>query len=265
MTQYSVGTQQETKDFDLIAGFYDLDFGDVDYDLLFYENFARRCESPLLELGVGTGRVAIPLAKAGFQVTGIDVSREMLATARAKLDSDLQKRVRLVQADMRQFHLGERFNMAFYPLRTFCHLTSTAEQIQSLECVRSHLIEEGVLIVALYNPESLLARLVESDREVTLAWVKPNQTGGGTIAKFESFTVDPARQLQQVTFFYDETDAAGTTRRTIASFALRYFFRYEVELLLERCGFAVEALYGSYDLDDYGPDSEEMIFVARRR
>ncbi len=263
MTQYSIGTRQETKDFDLIAGFYDLDFDDVDYDLLFYENFAHHCESPLLELGVGTGRVAIPLAKAGFQVTGIDVSHEMLATAQAKLDQNTKKRVRLVQADMRQFHLGERFNMAFYSLRTFCHLTTTAVQIQSLECVRSHLTDEGILIIALYNPD--LPRLVEGDRELTLAWVKPNPTGEGTIAKLESFTIDPTRQLQQVTFFYDETDAAGATRRTTASFALRYFFRYEVELLLERCGFGVDALYGSYDLDDYGPDSEEMIFVARRR
>ena len=123
VTQYSVGTQQETKDFDLIARFYDLDYGDVEYDLLFYENFARRCESPLLELGVGTGRVAIPLAKAGFAVTGIDISEEMLVKARAKLDQKTSERVRLVQANIRQFQLGERFNMAFYPLRTFGHVS----------------------------------------------------------------------------------------------------------------------------------------------
>jgi SAM-dependent methyltransferase len=207
--------------------------------------------------------VAIPLAKAGFQVMGIDVSPEMLAMTRAKLDKNLQKRVRLVQGDMRQFDLGERFNMAFYALRTFAHLTTTAAQIQSLQCVRSHLTDVGLLIIALHNPD--LAWLVEMDRELTLAWVKPNPTGEGTIAKFESFTVDPARQLQQVTFFYDETDPVGATRRTIASFPTRYFFRYEVELLLDRCGFEIEAVYGSFDLDSYGPDSEEMIFVARKR
>ena len=263
MMESLVYTQHQFKDLDLIAGFYDLDYGDVDYDLAFYQNFAQRCGSPLLELGVGTGRVAIPLAKAGFQVTGIDVSPEMLAMTRAKLDKNLQKRVRIVQGDMRQFDLGERFNMAFYALRSFAHLTTTAAQIQSLECVKSHLAEDGLLLIDLHNPN--LARLVESDRELILAWVKPNPTGEGTIAKFESFTVDPARQSQQVTFFYDETDAAGMTRRTIASFALRYFFRYEVELLLDHCGFEIEALFGSYDLDDYGPDSEEMIFAARKR
>lgn len=264
MTEPLIYTQEEFKDFDLIARFYDLDYGDVDYDLLFYQNFAQRCGSPILELGMGTGRIFTQLARAGFRVTGIDISSEMLTMARAKLSKDLQKRVRLVQADMSKFDSGERFTMAFYALRTFAHLTTTAAQIQSLECVRSHLVDDGVLIIALYNPD--LARLVEGDRELTLAWVKPNPTGESKIAKFESFTVDPARQLRQVTFFYDETDSAGgTTCRTIANFSLRYFFRYEVELLLDRCGFEVEALYGSYDLDNYGPDSEEMIFVARKR
>lgn len=263
MTEPFVCTEAETKDFDLIARFYDLDYSNIDFDLVFYQNFARRCGSPVLELGVGTGRVAIPLAKAGFSVTGIDISSEMLAMAGAKLDEKTRDRVRLVQANMRQFDLGERFNLAFVALNTFAHLTTTAEQIQSLECVRSHLADEGVLIIALHNPD--LPRLVERDKELILAWVKPNPAGEGMVTKFTSCALDPSRQLEQVTFFYDETDPTGTTQRTVVSFPLRFLFRYEVELLLDRCGFDTEALYGSYDLDEYGPHSDEMIFVARKR
>ena len=248
---------------DKIARFYDLDYGDFELDVLFYKNYAELSGSPILELACGTGRLLVPLAHAGFEVTGIDISPAMLEAARGKLRVGLDRRVHLVRADARDLSLDRRFTMAFFALNSFCHLTTLEDQVNALEGAYRHLAPEGRLILDLINPD--ISYLTGSQRELILNWVKQDPATGNEVVKYSSSFLDPARQLQHVTFVYDETGEDGHVRRTTAGFSLHYFFRYEVELLLERCGFYVEALYGSYDLEDYYSQSEKMIFSARRR
>lgn len=247
---------------DPIARFYDLDFGGIDYDLTFYEDFARRCGSPILELGVGTGRVALPLARAGFSVTGIDSSPAMLAVARSKLKGRLKQRVGLVEGDIRDFRVEERFALALAPLGGFGHLTTSHDQLKALGCTHRHLAQGGTLIIDLPNPER---EREDSANELVLAWVRRWPNSEGTVCKMVSSEVDEAAQLEHVTYFYDEVDPSGAVRRTIFTFTLSYFYRHEMEHLLERSGFAVEGLYGSGDLDGYHAESPRMIFVARKR
>jgi SAM-dependent methyltransferase len=250
------------SELDPIARFYDLDFGGIDYDLPFYENFARRCGSPILELGVGTGRVALSLARAGFSVTGIDSSPAMLAVARSKLEGLLQQRVRLVEGDIRDFKLKERFALALAPLGGFMHLTTSQDQLKALACTHGHLAQGGTLIVDLPNPER---EREDGANELVLAWVRRWPNSESTVCKMVSAEVDEAAQLEQVTHFYDEVAPSGAVRRTIFTFTLRYLYRNEMEHLLERSGFAIEGLYGSCDLDGYDAESPRMIFVARKR
>jgi len=250
------------SEFDPIARFYDLDFGGIDYDLTFYENFARRCGSPILELGVGTGRVALSLARAGFSITGIDSSPAMLAVARSKLKGLLKQRVKLVEGDIRDFKLEERFALGLAPIGGFMHLTTSQDQLKALACTYSHLAQGGMLIVDLPNPERERG---DGANELVLAWVRRWPNSEGTVCKMVSTEVDEAAQLEHVTYFYDEVEPSGALRRTISTFTLRYFYRNEMEHLLERSGFAIEGLYGSCDLDGYDSESQRMIFVARKR
>ncbi len=93
-------------------------------------------------------------------------------------------------------------------------------------------------------------------------WTRRAPGSGHQILKFRSQTVDSAAQLLQVSFIYDEVAPDGVVRRTAIPFQLRYFFPRETTLLLEKCGFEVEAVYGSYELDPFESGSEKMIVLA---
>lgn len=248
--------------YDPIARFYDLEHHDLTDDLLMYENFARRCGSPVLELGCGTGRVALHLARAGFLVTGLDTSLGMLTIAREKIArAGLKKRVRLVEADLTDFALDERFAMVTLAINTFMHFLTVADQVRVLTVARRHLQPDGLLIVDLPRAESSF--LPDTGEHLMLNQPLTDPESGQTILKLVAATLEPATQRRHLTLAYDETDTEGAVRRTVTSFTVRYFYRYEMELLFDKAGFAVEALYGSYALDAYENDSERMIFVAQ--
>jgi SAM-dependent methyltransferase len=248
--------------FDIMAHYYDLFFADFTEDTPLYLGFAERCGSPLLELACGTGRVLLPLARAGYEITGLDVSPVMLEVAKAKVEAEqLSDRVRLVQSDMRDFSLDCRYNLVYVPLNSFMHLVTPEDHLTALLCIRQHLAPDGLLVIDMYNPDYEI--LLAGDGRVTLERTMNDPHTGVTVQLFNSRRVDTARQTQEVTFIIDEIGPDGTVRRVLFPFTTRYFFHPEKALLLEKAGFVVEQVYGSYDLEPFGPDSEKMIFVAR--
>ena len=251
-------------DFDRFARFYDLDYEPFQEDAAMYQGFAELNGGPLLELGCGTGRLLVPLAEAGFEITGVDMSEQMLAIAQAKIDeADVAGRATLLRADMRDAQLEQRYRMAFIAINSFMHLTSMEDQLAALHSWRDALLPGGLLIIDLYNPNP--QRLVEADGRLELQgrWFDPET--GATVLKQMSRTLDDTRQLQHVMFIYDEVFPDGAVRRTLAPFQARYLYRFEGELLLDKAGFVPEQVYGSYDLDPFSGESERLIFVARRR
>ena len=248
-------------EFDTFARVYDLDYGDFLDDLPMYLGFAERTGSPILELGCGTGRLLLPMAQAGYSVTGVDSSPTMLAVAESKLDSRTRRRVRLIQSDMVDVDLGRKFKLVTVPVNGLMLVPTLDDQARVLQQAQVHLEDAGLLVIDLFNPDP--GEMADSDKQLIHAWTKLDD-GGSIVSKFVSQTADFANQLQTVTFFYDETNLKGETKRTVAPFSQRYLFRFEMELLLEKCGFIMENLFGSYDLDDFRSDSEKMIFVARR-
>ena len=250
-------------EFDTYARFYDLDYGERDDDLLMIEQFAARCGSPLLELACGTGRALLPLARQGYRITGVDVSPAMLALAQRKVAAEgLAEHVTLVQADMRDLDLGTRFNLAFVVANSFMHLLSIDDQLAALARIRAHLNPGGLLVLDLFNPD--LNRLLDSEGRFVLEKVMTEPETGQRVMKFFSRQADQGQQILRVTFVVDEVDGDGGVRRTLFPISLRYFFRYELELLLRHAGFVVEAIYGSHDLDEFSGDSDQLIAVARR-
>jgi len=250
-------------DYDSYARFYDLDLGDMDADLLMIQQYAVRCGSPILELACGTGRVLLPLARQGYDVTGVDVSEAMLAVARRKVAAEgLEKRVTLVHQDMRELALDGRFNLAFVAVNSFMHLLTTDDQMAALGGVRQHLQPGGLLLLDLFNPD--LGRLLDARGQVYLDKVFTDPGTGHSLMRFSTQRVELSKQTLRVSYIVDELDEEGGVRRTLFPYSIRYLFRSELELLLRQAGFAVEAIYGSYDLDEFDDDSEKMIAVARR-
>jgi SAM-dependent methyltransferase len=249
--------------FGIYARFYDLDLGSLDDDLFMIRQFARRSGSPILELGCGTGRVLLPLARDGHRVVGVDVSPAMLAIARNKAEAEgLAGQVSLLQQDMRNLDLDRHFNLIFSAINSFSHLLSTRDQLAALARVREHLAPGGLLLLDLFNPD--LARLLDLRGRMTLDKIL-HDPDGQRLLKFRAETVDLAHQVIHVTYVIDRIDGQGRVERTVFPFDMRYLFRYELELLLLHAGFEVEAIYGSYDLDQFDEGSPLMIAVARQR
>lgn len=249
--------------YDVYAQFYDLEFGDLADDLLMIQQFAVRCGSPILELACGTGRVLLPLARQGYRVTGIDVSSAMLEVARHRVQAEgLTERVTLVEQDMRELDLPGRFELAVVAVNSFMHLLTTEDQLVALGRIRDHLNPGGLLLLDLFNPD--LDRLLDFRGQVALDKVTAEPETGNRVMRFRTEKVDLAQQVIQVTYIMDRVDSTGHVQRILFPFSVRYLFRYELELLLRYAGFEIEAIYGSYDLDDFRSESEKMIAVARR-
>jgi SAM-dependent methyltransferase len=124
-------------------------------DVAFFVEMAQASGGPVLEVGCGTGRVLIPTARAGIEITGLDLSPFMLAVCRRNLaqeSAETQARVRLVAGDMRNFDLDREFALVTLPFRPFQHLTSVEDQIACLRTIHRHLAPGGKLVLDLFNP-----------------------------------------------------------------------------------------------------------------
>jgi SAM-dependent methyltransferase len=253
--------------FDRFARYYDDDYrhyrDDVDAILALAAEMSQELGGPVLELGCGTGRLLLPLAQAGFQVTGVDISPALLALAQHKLaQSGLAVQVTLVQDDLRHFALPRHdFGFAFCTSNTLMHLTTPVDQQAVLANAASHLRPGGLLLVDLFHPD--VARLIEVHGLIELAgqW----QTAeGGQVLKWSVRMLDLAAQLQETVFIYDETLPSGATQRTVCPFTLRYLWRNEAELMLAAAGFEVEAIWGDFDGNPYDNGSEHLILLATK-
>jgi SAM-dependent methyltransferase len=224
---------------------------------------------PLLDIGCGTGRVLLPLARAGHEMTGIDLSAAMLARARAKAaaePAEVRDRVRLLQADMTSFDLGRRpFAAIFSTFGGFHHLRTVEEQLSCLERCRAHLRPRGRLVLDLVNadpaPLPYLRDEEPADGEATAELV--DWTDGRRIRSWiDAIGYQSSLQCQDSEITYEIIEADGSSRRLTETFQLRYVFRYELEHLLARAGFRVVALYGGYDCSPLGDDSSVLLAVA---
>ena len=249
--------------FDAFARFYDADYGAVDEDLPFYRELAQRTGGPVLEVMCGSGRLLLPLARAGLRLAGVDVSSAMLSLARERLTAaNLGQRVQLHEADIRERAPVGPFGLAIVAINSFMHLADTDDQLAALGHIHAALRPGGLLAIDLFNPDP--RALAEHhgglalDKSFTLA-------DGTRVQKFVAQHVDLAAQTSHVTFIYDEIDAEGQVRRSTLPFTMRWLYRYELEHLLARAGFALDGVYGSYELDDYSTESELLLVVARKR
>ncbi|HEY7268985.1 MAG TPA: class I SAM-dependent methyltransferase [Dehalococcoidia bacterium] len=240
------------------------DLGDTE----FYLSLAREAAAaghPVLELAVGTGRVAIEVARAGIDVTGLDLSPAMLDIARRKAAGTAN--LALVEGDMADFAVDRSFGLIYIPFRSFLLLPTVEEQKSCLACVRRHLVPDGRLALNFFNP----------DIPLMAAWMGPARKGlqpafdlpapnGERTTVWETRRYLIANQQIDETRIDERMDAGGAVlSRVYRKMKLRYVFRYEMQHLLELSGFEVEALYGGFNREPFTDTSTEMVWVARPR
>ena len=248
--------------FDQWAEIYDSVYSYVREDIPFYVEEARRSGGPVLDLGCGTGRVAIPIAQAGVAILGLDSSAAMLGVARRKMHG-IQGggSLTLVQADMRDLSLDRKFSLAIIPFRGFLSLLTVEDQILTLHNLKGHLAPGGKLIFNIFVPD-LNMLVQEGDVAYHFRDVTDPETGARLVLWHQS-RYDNYNQIINARTIVEELDGAGVvSRRLYRDFQLRYVHRWEMHHLLRLCGYEILDLFGDFDRTPFDETSTEMVWVA---
>jgi SAM-dependent methyltransferase len=251
------------------ATYYDLYSTGLEGDVEFYVQQARDAGGPVLEIGCGTGRILIPTAEAGVEVTGLDNSQSMLAVARNKiagLEPGVRDRIELVEGDVRGMSLDRKFSLVTVPYRAFLHMLTGEDQRRALKSIHRHLAGDGKMVLNVFDP---LLEIITSHATPLGGALKrisefTHPDTGRRVVVWDTRTYDPERQMLDMYFVFEELDGEGTVaRKWYNSLKLRYVHRYEMECLLELCGFRVEALYGDFRRGPFRYGTEQ-VWVARK-
>jgi ubiquinone/menaquinone biosynthesis C-methylase UbiE len=253
------GVPGSDVDDERLAALYDLDAPAGDAAIDWFRGLARMTGGPVLELGVGSGRVAIPLAKDGNEVVGIDRSKAMLARA-AKRAKEQRAKLTVVEADMRTFSLDRTFPLVTIPFNTFLMLTPDDRWACLARC-REHLTPNGRVAIDVFQPDpNIIAGLDGGVRE---EWRRPDPETGHVVTKFSS----TRGNVDETTlhWWFDEEMGDGTIKRISRETTLHYLYRREAELLFPAAGFEVDSLHGAYDGAEVTSTSPKLLFVLRRK
>jgi SAM-dependent methyltransferase len=233
-------------------------------DVPFYLRLAQECAGSagsVLELAAGEGRVALPLARAGFRVTALDRSPEMLGRLRARLGAEPEevgRLVELVEQDLRGFALDRLYRLIYLPFNTLLTLSTPPDRFRALERVREHLAPSGAFAFEVFTPDP--RRLVEEPDWVVELEFETEDAEAGTVhvLRERRRAFDFAAQTMHVEFRHriargDEELAAWEDSLDIA-----YIFPRELELLLERQGLRIRRRYGGGDFRAYSPTADDV-------
>jgi SAM-dependent methyltransferase len=247
--------------YDHIAALYDLEHASFADDIPLMRNIAEIVGDPIVELGCGSGRVLLPIAEDGYDITGVDTSQEMLnelTRLAAEIDGG---KVTTVNADMRgPLPLpADTFGVAIFSLNGLLHLNTQADQIAALAEAARILDPRGQLVIDIFHPTpEYLAQLVGGPH-LEGAWIGDD---GREVEKWSHRRVNAASQTIDTRLWYDSVRSDGVVERVRTSFNLRYIHAAELELMLHRAGFVEWKLYGSYDLDPFEDGSDRIIALA---
>jgi len=236
------------------ADTYDWKEDDVGY----YRALARRYDR-VLEQGIGSGRIALPIARDGVAITGIDHSGPMLAHLRTRLrgeDPAVRRRLTLVRGDLRRKKLGKKFPFVFCPFNTALHLYTRADVEAWLARTREHLTPGGELVFDVSMP---VAKDLARRPDVAYRVPPFHHPTHGRVRYREHFDYDPVRQILFVSMFFEPTKGESF----MTPLAHRQFFPREMEALLHYNGWEVDALYGDFERGPLRPDSDQMVWHVR--
>ncbi len=238
-----------------IAAVYDVEHDDYTDDVAFYRQFIRA--GPVLEIGVGTGRIMQPLLEDGWEVWGVDPSETMLDRARRRIAD--HPAGHLVRQSVQALDLPRQFETVIVPLNTLGHIQTIDAQLAGMLAIRRHIAPTGVLVVDQSNPHSMADRGAAG--EVRRRFLR--RLGSTSVSGWSAVWDDEAEQTLTVHLWYDHSGEQGAITRTETDLRLRYSYRFELELLLRQAHFRVAEIYGSYDLEPYGVASPRLIFTAQ--
>jgi SAM-dependent methyltransferase len=255
----------ERANADALARYYDLDVGDEPGDVDLYRALATQTDGPVLELAMGTGRLAIPLALDGHRVVGVDRDVAMLARARSRWARErpaAKGALKLVEADLVEVQLDDRFGLVILALNALLMLADPERQRAAVGAMTRHLRPPGglgVIDVWLPGPDDLALY----DGRLIHEWTRDDPETGERVSKSGSATYDPAMAIVELISFFDAWPTpAGALHRTERVDRLRLVTAAELKVMARDAGLTVERMAGDHDMSPFGPGSERAVLIA---
>ena len=234
---------------------YDLEFRDKLDDIQFYIDVCNsRPNQKILELGCGTGRITVPMAKLNHNVTGFDLNIEMLKRAQEK---SKKLDINWIQGDFKDFQLNEKFDFIISPFNSIQHLLKIEDLESFLKSVKGHLRQNGKFIFDIYNPN---IELLAQDRKP----IKPVDEFEMSSEKqhlklFESSVYDQSSQINNVKWYYSIN---GSKELKLKELQQRCFYPQEMDYILMKNSFKVINKFGSFSQTDFKSGDPYMIYIC---
>jgi ubiquinone/menaquinone biosynthesis C-methylase UbiE len=262
----------ERDSYDVSAKYYDAAYArlaekQVLADTPFYVEIARRPGGPVLEIGCGTGRVLLRIAREGIEIEGVDNSAAMLGVLRERLLAEspaVRCRVTLHEADMRSFRLPKKYPLVIIPFRPMQHMYTMEDQLAALRTAAAHLQDGGKLVLDVFFPKFELIPAGVGQEILELEWRvdgHPRRTVRRYLRK-ESF--DKVGQTFTATFLFRTYEGERVVREESEPLKMAYYTYPQMQALFAMAGLEITEQYGSFARARLDNDASEMIFVVRK-
>jgi SAM-dependent methyltransferase len=240
--------------YDSLAALYQLQYANYRDDIAFYSRLAERLNaSKILEVGAGSGRVSIPLARRGFEVTGLELSPKMLELGRENATSAGVK-ASFVLGDARDFNLNRKFPLVIAPFNALMHLYTVSDQDRALGCIKSHLEPEGAFAFDVYVPSFGLEGVLRHEGETF------QEADGTRTDVFLLQRIDKTAQIVTTTYYVDTISPEKNVSRNVIELTQRYFTRFELQRWLK--DFRLE-ISGDFEGARLDASSKHFVVIAK--
>ncbi len=252
----------EFNDYGTVADLYDI-YVPITYDIDFFLQETAKTKGEVLELMSGTGRVSIPLLQAGVKLTCADISAELNAVFRKKLElANLSADI--YQADIRELDLPKRFEMIIIPFHSFAHITSPADQRKALERIYRHLAPGGTFICTLGNP-SMRQKGIDGQLRLFKEYSLPAGQGKLFLWIMETRTPEDPQVIRTLQLFEEYDADCILKQKRLLELHFRLTGKEEFEALAQEAGFGVKHFYGDYAYSEFQEESSpSMVWVLER-
>lgn len=251
------------------AKYYDFlnESHEIEGDIDFYKDLIPS-DANVLDVGCGTGRVSIILAKRGNDVTGIDLSESMLVEFENKIaqNPDIADKIRLHLSNMADFHLGQTFDWIIFPWFSFLSLKSDEDRKKCLSCVKEHINDKSRAILTLFNPDKSILDNWE-EKKNTLGLEKIDENSGRKIRRYDEHDFhDGDNQVISVRYRWEVFENDVLVDTVHDRIEIGYMYPDQCKRLFEEAGFEIEAAYSDYQKRPFIEDEKKkQIYVIKKR
>ena len=227
-------------------------------DLRFYKKWLPKNKNTrILELCCGTGRLTLPIAKEGYNITGVDITSSMLEKAKAKvkaLEANLE--IEFFEADIRTLDLSEKYDLIFIPFNSIHHLYTNDDLFKTFSAVKKHLKEDGLFLFDCFNPN--IQFIVENEKEQSEIAEFTTNDGRKVVIK-QRMRYENKTQINRIEWHY----YINGNFDSIQNLDMRLFFPQELDTYIGNNDFTIIHKFGSFEEEAFNDHSEKQIFVCQ--